>query len=186
MVERPEGYWKRYYAEHRDQRIALSVAYQQAHAEQRREYMRDWTSRNQERIREYRLANADKRNARRREQYANDPEHRERKKSEAREWQRANPDKRLAQVLRPFGITVEQYRDLLSQQDGGCAICRAPLGDLSGRRLAVDHCHDTGRVRGLLCGACNLGLGKFGDDPERLERAALYLRSCQRDTPPDQ
>lgn len=180
MGQRSEGYWKDYYAEHREQRIAESVAYQQANREQRRAYAREWAANNREHIREYRAATADKRNARRRERYASDVEHREQKRRETREWQRANPEKRLAQRLKRYGITPEQYHALLDSQGGGCAICGQAIGDERGGRLHVDHCHDEGHVRGILCGNCNLGIGKFADDPDRLERAALYLRSCQR------
>lgn len=55
-----------------------------------------------------------------------------------------------------YGITEEQYLQLLAEQNGGCAICGKPPGK---RQLAVDHCHKTGVIRGLLCGRCNLGLG---------------------------
>jgi hypothetical protein len=71
-----------------------------------------------------------------------------------------------------YGITLTQYETLLEKQGGGCAIC--------GRKekcLCVDHDHATGRVRGLLCGSCNNGLGRFKDDPKRLRRAANYLES---------
>lgn len=71
-----------------------------------------------------------------------------------------------------YGLTLDDYNVLLDAQDGQCAICPAKP---SNRVLAVDHCHETGRVRALLCGACNLGLGNFRDNPERLRRAAEYL-----------
>lgn len=62
---------------------------------------------------------------------------------------------------------------MLKAQQYVCLIC---LGaDATGRRLAVDHDHTTGKVRGLLCGACNTALGKMRDSPEQLRRAADYL-----------
>lgn len=63
--------------------------------------------------------------------------------------------------LGKFGITPEQYDLLLAAQNGGCAICGSALGDGTGRRLAIDHDHASGRVRGLLCVACNRRLGIF-------------------------
>ncbi len=60
-----------------------------------------------------------------------------------------------------------------------CAICSRPEKQLRRgvlKRLAVDHCHTTGKIRGLLCAACNVTLGKFGDDPVLLDVAAAYLR----------
>ena len=76
-------------------------------------------------------------------------------------------------LQRKYGITPEDYNYMLEQQQGGCAICFQ--GNPSGRRLAVDHNHDTGEVRGLLCGRCNVGLGNFGDNVDNLEAAIDYL-----------
>ncbi len=73
-----------------------------------------------------------------------------------------------------FGITLDEYHALLDQQGGECLICFAHLS-VMGHRLAVDHCHKTGRIRGLLCKSCNVGIGNFDDCPERLRRAAAYL-----------
>jgi hypothetical protein len=72
-----------------------------------------------------------------------------------------------------YSIPPEQYRDMLLAQDHKCAICRLPC--TTGRRLAVDHCHTTGRIRGLLCRACNQGLGQFKDDVALLNAAVAYL-----------
>lgn len=80
---------------------------------------------------------------------------------------------RANQMKIRFGITVEQYDALEAKQGGLCAICRRPCP--SGRKLAVDHDHLTGRVRGLLCMNCNQGLGKFDDDPGLLRAAEVYL-----------
>lgn len=72
---------------------------------------------------------------------------------------------------RRYGLSAADYDALLVQQDGRCPICTEPMDP-----PFVDHCHDTGRVRGLLCRDCNLGLGKFKDDATRVERALDYLR----------
>jgi hypothetical protein len=72
-------------------------------------------------------------------------------------------------------MTLDDYDAMLAAQSGGCAICGTPPS-VDGRALAVDHCHATGLVRGLLCRACNQGLGIFADDPQRLRKAANYLR----------
>lgn len=75
---------------------------------------------------------------------------------------------------RHYGITIEEYDLMLEDQSGGCAICHGQSSD--GRRLSVDHCHESGQVRGLLCNQCNYGLGQFRDRPDLLESAARYLR----------
>jgi hypothetical protein len=85
-----------------------------------------------------------------------------------------------------YGLTPDQYDKMLADQGGGCAICGQQCA--TGRKLAVDHdhscCPEASRscgecVRGLLCSACNHGVGKFEDSPERLRRAAEYLE-CHR------
>lgn len=73
-----------------------------------------------------------------------------------------------------YGITLEEYEAMFSAQGGVCLICLLP--ERSGKLLAVDHDHATGEVRGLLCNGCNVALGMFLDDPERIERAARYVR----------
>ena len=78
-----------------------------------------------------------------------------------------------------YGITVQDYDDLYESQQGCCAICSAHQSTLQ-KRLAVDHNHDTGEIRGLLCFDCNSGIGKLNDDYFRLLKAAEYLRSFER------
>jgi len=121
--------------------------------------------------------------------HANDPGVREKARERQARWRAANPDynqkhreknaaryqrrsreKRLAK----YGLTAEQYEQRLVQQHGRCAICGI-IPD--GWMLAVDHDHETGRVRGLLCGMCNQGLGMFEDAVEFLERAIAYLKA---------
>ncbi len=106
-------------------------------------------------------------------------------------WQRENPDRykaklreyaesgkkkisdRKSHLKRKYGLTVEQYDEMLEGQGGGCAICgRPPRDDIA---LHVDHDHETGVIRGLLCFTCNNALGDLNDDPERLYKAATYL-----------
>jgi hypothetical protein len=80
-------------------------------------------------------------------------------------------------ILRVYGITGEQYAEMLKLSGGVCWICGRPPRR---RRLSVDHDHRIGKgkpnsVRGLLCFKCNLGLQRFGDNPDHLRRAADYL-----------
>lgn len=74
-----------------------------------------------------------------------------------------------------YGITIQQYEELLENQNYVCKICEKE--DVGGKRLAVDHCHNTGLVRGLLCGSCNKALGGFNDDTALLNNAINYLSS---------
>jgi abortive infection bacteriophage resistance protein len=72
-----------------------------------------------------------------------------------------------------FGIDIQQYEQMLKNQNGVCKICNKP--EKHGRNLAVDHCHKSLAIRGLLCASCNTALGKFEDDVERLKNAIAYL-----------
>ena len=76
-------------------------------------------------------------------------------------------------ILKTYGLTLEQYEALYEAQGGVCYICRRATGKT--RRLAVDHCHVTGWVRGLLCKPCNSLLAHVRDDEATLKRAAFYL-----------
>lgn len=83
-------------------------------------------------------------------------------------------------LKRWYGLTPEEVEDLLREQEHRCVICGRHEDDVrwgkdEDRGLVVDHCHTAGNVRGMLCANCNRGLGAFGDDPERLRRAARYL-----------
>lgn len=85
-----------------------------------------------------------------------------------------------ARKLTARGMKLEDYFQMLKDQDYRCAICEQKETAMhqSGRvkQLSVDHCHDHGHVRGLLCASCNRAIGLLGDDPSRLEKAADYLR----------
>jgi len=83
---------------------------------------------------------------------------------------------RIDQRARIYGITGRLYRSIIERQNGLCAICGRSLLDEAGWNLEIDHDHRTGVVRGLLCARCNVGLGFFQDDPDRLVRAADYIR----------
>ena len=91
-------------------------------------------------------------------------------------WRRRG--KARTKALAEYGISVDDYERRFRLQQAVCAICRRPETRRAGgqtSRLAVDHDHAHGRVRGLLCYACNTGLGQFRDRPASLIRAAAYL-----------
>jgi len=108
-------------------------------------------------------------------------------------WRARNPEKlatyqrnraprppsvrRDQQLRREYGIDQNRYDQLVDEQNGRCAICREIPTPINGKRIAlvVDHCHDTNRVRGLLCTNCNVAIGHMKDDVERLRAAISYL-----------
>lgn len=76
---------------------------------------------------------------------------------------------------RVYGMGAAEYRELLDSQDGKCALC---LKEFKGERdTHLDHDHETGRTRGILCQRCNIGLGHFQEDVATLERAVVYLQT---------
>lgn len=77
-----------------------------------------------------------------------------------------------------YGISLEDFEGMLWVQDNRCAICAEVLLPPGVCGAHVDHDHASGRVRGILCHDCNLGLGRFHDDPEALRSAASYLEAC--------
>ena len=77
-----------------------------------------------------------------------------------------------------FGLSLAEYNVMLEKQNGQCAICGTDKCE-TGYSLAVDHCHVTGKIRGLLCRTCNTTLGKFNDEIERFYKAARYLEATQ-------
>lgn len=137
--------------------------------EARRAYMRDYYTKRGTEIRE-------KHNATRRVRRT-DPEYRAQEAERAREARQRDPE-RAARISRKhllkklYGLTPEQYEEMLAAQGGGCAICGDPPGE---RQHAVDHDHATGEVRGILCHSCNLSIGGFRDDPSLLVAAIDYL-----------
>ena len=116
----------------------------------------------------------DKKREHRRQYYL---DNRENALAKMAEWRRLNPERhsnaRLVSKLRlKYGLTLEQYHDLLNKQGGACAICGC---ETDTRALDIDHHHGTGEVRGLLCNTCNRGLGLFKDDVAVLRSAITYL-----------
>lgn len=112
------------------------------------------------------------RNRIRRERYATDAVYREKVKADRVEANRRNPHrKRAGRLKSTYGLTTEAFDEMAGSQNHRCAICRQP------KKLVVDHCHATGRVRGLLCQQCNIAVGHMQDDPAIMRAAAHYLDS---------
>jgi hypothetical protein len=96
-------------------------------------------------------------------------------------WQKANPEKTAAISRRTkrkqkYGISDDDYYRMLDEQWHCCKICGTPHREEAHGVLVVDHCHNTGKVRGLLCVTCNTGIGQLKDSLELVLKAADYLR----------
>lgn len=105
---------------------------------------------------------------RRRRKWQTDSAYREKQRARDREAQRKQRFKKV------YGISLADYDVMLAQQGGACAICK-----ISGAKLCVDHCHATGKVRGLLCAKCNSALGFCNDDPNHFLAAIAYLQAAR-------
>jgi len=119
---------------------------------------------------EYRV----KANETQRKYYKNNPEYRERAREYAR--QRTPEEKRQQDLKKNYNMTLEDFMLILEQQRGCCAICGT--NDPYSRHIngwCVDHNHNTGRVRGILCHQCNVAVGHLQDSPELCDNAAQYL-----------
>lgn len=99
-----------------------------------------------------------------------------------KEWRKNNKERVYnSKLIYRYNITIDDYNELLNKQNGVCAICgnnetviHGKSGEL--KPLSVDHCHVTGKVRGLLCSSCNLSLGGFKDNVKTLKSAIKYLK----------
>jgi hypothetical protein len=108
--------------------------------------------------------------------YCSNPED---EKQKMRERFKANPDKYKEYALKySYGITLEEYNQMFTAQKGCCKICNTHQTQLK-RKLFVDHCHTTGKVRGLLCQPCNTLLGQAKDDLTILQQAIKYLEETK-------
>lgn len=98
--------------------------------------------------------------------------HRDRRKLKSKAQRLANPRKIKDRKLKDrYGISIEQYEEMVNNQAGRCKICHAEA------KLHVDHDHVSGHVRGLLCNGCNRGIGYFSENSDALENAATYIRT---------
>lgn len=143
------------------------------------ERRKEWSKTNTEKVNGYaktwRDANPEKVKTSSKVRWVKNPE---KEKLRSATWQKANPEKanaasRKAKRKSAYGITEAQYQALIVSQNNCCLICKTPAGE---HTLHIDHCHVSGKIRGLLCGKCNKALGLLGDNVEVLKAAIKYLR----------
>lgn len=109
---------------------------------------------------------------------------REKANKRNREWVQANKKQaqyrsRISKVRKIYGLSEEEYITLLEKHDHKCSICGRPeRTSIKGTvwNLSIDHCHNTGKIRGLLCAQCNVGLAKFGESIRYFKNAIKYLQ----------
>lgn len=111
-------------------------------------------------------------------------------KEQIKEWKLNNKERwkaykkqysRFYYLMKTYNITPEEYSQLEEQQNGKCAICGGGVEDSNDVYLCVDHNHITGKIRGLLCRECNLGLGNFKESIEILQKAVQYMQETENE-----
>ncbi len=138
-------------------RRAYLRSYNAANQDRLRSLHRQWQENNREKLSEYRKRH-----------------HAKRLEDDLESVRR---EQRQAWLMRQYGLTIGDHESLVAAHDNRCAICKVQADD--GKPLHIDHDHKTGRVRGLLCGHCNRGIGLFRDNPAVLRRAIEYLRGVE-------
>lgn len=136
--------------------------------------IKNWHKENKEHVKDYLKSKASTKNKQRNKKYAKDKVYREKVKANVREYNRTHPNKKREQHLKEYGLTIDEYNKIMELQNNSCAICKEPF--INSKHTHVDHDHNKNTVRGILCGSCNLGLGKFYDSPVYLLSAIEYLR----------
>ena len=150
-------------------RAADDAAYYARNAERVRERQREYRSDPEvrQRLRAYNRERMSTEEAKARDRERSQLPHRKRKT-------------RDGNLRRAYGIGVDDYEAMFAAQEGRCAICGASESNTKmSEHLHVDHDHETGQVRALLCNPCNIGLGCFADSPERLRQALAYIEHWQ-------
>lgn len=134
--------------------------------------MKEYYERNKEKWNQHR-EDKDTRNAKRRERYASNADDREKAKKQAKQYRLQKPmQRRKTEIKRLYGLEIDDYQSILDAQGNKCAICIKPFR----KTPNVDHCHDTGKVRGLLCFNCNRAIGHLQNDTGIIQNAIAYLQ----------
>lgn len=150
--------------------------------ERKRQCTRQWRQKSKEKIIGYRrkyyqenreaiLAKAKKKAA------SYYKKNKEKVKNNVKRWRENNPGKtKELQIRRKYGLSMQEYSNLIEKQQFQCAACGIGLKDLPGSEIQIDHCHNTGNIRGILCGRCNRALGLLNDDPIKTQKLADYIK----------
>lgn len=158
-----------------------SSKWQKENIEHRKKYLNDWYEKNKDKVIKQREEYKEIKNKKRREKYKEDEEYRKQRLKDAAMWQKNNPKKRKGQRLKQYGITFEDFSILLKEAGNKCEICGYEDDTDKKTFPVVDHCHETNKVRGILCSKCNFALGHFNDSIENLKNAIKYLNKGKQD-----
>ena len=157
--EQKAAYDKEYYIKNKEAICDRVKTYQEDNREKRLAQQKEYREKNKEAIKEYREKN--------KEQIA----------AQRKEYNEKNKEQKAAYWReKKYGLSSEDYKNMLDEQNDKCKICLTSFTILDTKHIHVDHCHTTNKIRGILCGMCNLGLGHFKDDIQKLTKAINYLQ----------
>lgn len=130
-----------------------------------RQYWKEWAIKNPNKVKE--------------SQRKSNAKNKEKRIESSRQWKiknklRVSIRQKNYNLIRLYGLSLEKYELMFEHQSGLCLLCGLP--NKGSPKLVVDHCHKTGKVRGLLCTKCNTGIGFFDEDIPKLEKAISYLK----------
>lgn len=173
---------KVFYPSKNDVRIRFCSTECQLENRKQSGYMQNYAKNNKEKLKANREKYNPIRNESRRSRYQEDEEYREYAKMRVKEYNNAHPEVKKRQRMRKYGITLEEFDAMYEKQNGRCLIC----GEKKVKRgqyhsLFVDHNHETGKVRGLLCQRCNFLIGQARDNVKILRSAIKYLEMTDKE-----
>lgn len=176
-------YMQEYYQQNKEDLKADAKKYRDSHKEEISLAKEEYYQQNKEEILEKRS----------KDWHSQSPEEKAKKALYFKEWRQRNKEKLRQQkkeyvknneesiyfkrILKTYGLTKEKYEEILKNQMGGCAICGKQVNAKGKKRLHIDHDHQTGKIRGLLCHLHNTMIGQGGDVLEELEKAIQYLKT---------
>lgn len=162
--ERRKAYLREYYQKNKESLSKRNQENEKANRKRYNGYKRKWVAKNRERVqsqgREHYARNREAYNAKMRAYKSRDDV-----RLKLKSWL----------LEKKYGIDITAFEGLIKSQEGKCKCCNTPFGLLRGLKPCVDHCHATGKIRGILCVRCNLLLGHANDQPEVLRNCAAYL-----------
>ena len=135
------------------------------------EQKKEWVKKNPEKIAEYEKVNKEKLFDVRKAWRAKYPADKKKQLALARKWK----------LRTKYGLSIEEFNEMVTRQGNACAVCKkeeSAVFNGVAKRLAVDHCHETGKVRGLLCQSCNIALGNVKDNIKTLNNMIDYLNKA--------
>ena len=156
--------------------------YYEKNKEKLKQYKKEWREKNKENIKqrkqEYNVSNKEK-VAQQLKEYHN--KHKDEHLQKFKEYRENNPRIVKKGRLKKYGLTLEEYDILLKKTDCHCPICHVEFaeGGRGGNAPCVDHCHKTGKVRGIICVRCNGGMGSLQDNPIILMKAIEWLNAVK-------